>query len=65
MGAPRGSHPSQLLRRCHGAPLPLTRPVAHECCSAALWVLQHRSATYWALYDYYCQHIQQVGHGRW
>jgi hypothetical protein len=41
------------------------QPVAQECCAAAGWVRQRMAASDWAVYDYYCQEIQQVGHGRW
>ena len=41
------------------------RPVARECCAAAGWVRQRVAASEWAVHDYHCQHIQQVGHGRW
>ena len=43
----------------------LEEPGAHECCAAAGWVRRRRAASYRALNDYYCQDIQQVGHGRW
>ena len=43
----------------------LEEPVARECCAAAGWVRRRRAASYRALNDYYCQDIQQVGHGRW
>jgi hypothetical protein len=39
--------------------------VAHECCVAAGWVRQRLAASDWAVYDYYCQDIQQVWYGRW